>query len=112
MTDRSVWLAFSNPVAGGEAEFEDWYREVHLPDVLAIPGVRSAQRYALDDVSSNNAATHRHLVIYEIEGDADQIMADLGTRFVEGSLVISEALDIASAAMTFWRPLGPKRTAG
>lgn len=106
--NRSCWLAFSNAKAGREAEFEQWYRDVHVPDLLAIPGVRSAQRYALDDVSSNDGAPHRHLAVYEVDGDAEQIMTDLATRFAEGSIVVSDALDITSVAMTFWRPLGPK----
>ena len=44
-------LAFPNPVAGREDEFNRWYDGQHLPDMLAVPGFVSGQRFALTDVA-------------------------------------------------------------
>ena len=51
--------------AGGrEDEFNHWYNEEHLPELLAVPGVLSAARY--EAVSSGP----KHLACYELESSA------------------------------------------
>ena len=49
MADRFIQIVFSNPAEGKDDEFNDWYDNVHIPDLLAIPGMLSAQRYKLHD---------------------------------------------------------------
>jgi len=45
-----------------EAEWNDWYDKVHLPEILSCPGFRGAARY----VCQLNNGRH-YLTIYEIE---------------------------------------------
>ena len=111
MTGRTLYLAFSNAVEGREGEFRAWYDDVHIPDLLRVPGIVSAQRFELDDAAVNAGAQHRHLVVYELEGDVDEIMAETGARFADGSIVVSDALAMTSVAMTFGRPAGPRNPA-
>lgn len=40
-------VVYSNPVEGREQEYNDWYSNQHLNDLLAIPGVISARRFKL-----------------------------------------------------------------
>ena len=47
-----------------EHEFNHWYNEEHLPELLAVPGVLSAARY--EAVSSGP----KHLACYELESSA------------------------------------------
>ena len=47
-----------------EDEFNRWYNEEHLPELLAVPGVLSAARY--EAVSSGP----KHLACYELESSA------------------------------------------
>ena len=54
---------------GHEAEFHEWYEQVHIPDLLAIPGIRSAQRYR----STRDDGSHRWLAIYELVDDPDEV---------------------------------------
>ena len=113
MADTTTYLVFSNPVEGREDEFIKWYDEVHLPEVLATPGMQSAQRFALReaDITHNSVLpkpTHRYLLVYEMEGDVDAIMAKVQEAALAGTLHMSEALDLASVSMSFWSPLGPK----
>jgi hypothetical protein len=45
-----------------EEEFNRWYDKEHIPERLAMPGFRSARRYASHDRPG------RYLAIYEIDG--------------------------------------------
>ena len=49
-----------------EAEFNKWYDEIHLPDVLETPGFTRATRYENTAPSEGQA---KFLAIYEIETD-------------------------------------------
>ncbi len=53
-----VWM---DVPADKEEEFNHWYNEEHLPELLAIPGVLNAARY--EAVSSGP----KHLACYELE---------------------------------------------
>ena len=56
-----VWV---DVPADREDEFNHWYNEEHLPELLAVPGVLSAARY--EAVSSGP----KHLACYELESSA------------------------------------------
>lgn len=49
MRKKGVLLALTNAVEGRDEEFNKWYNEVHLPDVLKIPGIIAAKRYKLSE---------------------------------------------------------------
>jgi hypothetical protein len=51
---------------GREAEYNDWYNNTHLPDVLETPGVIRATRYENTDPGEGEA---KFIAIYEIETD-------------------------------------------
>ena len=46
---------------GAEADFNRWYNDVHLPEVLACPGFERATRYECTD------GQPRFLAVYELE---------------------------------------------
>jgi hypothetical protein len=52
-----------------EEEFNKWYDEVHLPDILSTPQFVAAQRYKLAGPPSKSEPEATYLAIYEIEGD-------------------------------------------
>lgn len=57
-----------------EAEFNRWYNDVHVPDVLETPGVVRASRYEAVD-----AAGSKYLALYEIEAnDLQAVMKAIG----------------------------------
>lgn len=52
-----------------EQEFNRWYDEVHLREIVNVPGVRSGRRYRLaegDDVIPGEGV-QRYLAVYELE---------------------------------------------
>ena len=63
-------FALTNPTDGRDEEFNDWYTNVHLTDVLKLPGVVAAQRYRLGDVQHRPGPFEwKYMAIYEIEID-------------------------------------------
>lgn len=115
MEPTTLYFVFSNPIAGMDDEFNDWYDNVHLPDLLSIPGIVSAQRFALWDAAIVRDAgwtpEHRYMVVYEIDGDPDEIMSRVRQAVAEGKVVMSASLDVAGARMSFWSARGTKRLA-
>ncbi len=47
---RYIMTVRSNPVAGREAEYNEWYDRYHVPDLLMTPTLIAAQRYRLAPV--------------------------------------------------------------
>jgi len=109
---RYKLLVMTKPVEGREQEYNDWYRDVHLPDVVAIPGYESAQRYRLLRPMVPGADKLPYLAIYEIEtDDVDRAVRELSERAGAGSMVISGAMSRDIFAAVF-EELGPPVRAG
>ncbi|MBB5160532.1 DUF4286 family protein [Mycobacterium sp. AZCC_0083] len=114
------FIVLSNPIAGEDDRFNKWYDEVHVPEVLDVPGVVAAQRYDLSELKVPDdedlpaqlpPATHRYLVIYEVEGEPDAVMAQFLERVMSGKLSLGETLDLTTVSMTAWKPSGERRLA-
>jgi len=41
---KATLVVLTNPVAGREDDYNDWYTNRHLGDVLEVPGIVSAKR--------------------------------------------------------------------
>lgn len=97
-------VVLTNPTAGQEDEYNDWYTNRHLRDVVAIPGIRSAQRFKLMDAMGFEHR-HRYLAIYEIESDDPHaVIQELLSRRGTESMVISDALDMDTAVGGVFEP--------
>jgi hypothetical protein len=87
-------LAFTNPVAGREEEFNRWYQEQHIPDLLAVPGFVSAQRYELTDATGSDNPGWTSLAVYELEcDDPDALMAQVRSRLGTAAMPVSDSLE-------------------
>jgi hypothetical protein len=108
--DPLVWLVFTRPFEGRDEEFNTWYDEVHLPDVVAVPGVRSAQRYELgpERRPAGQEPEHRYLAVYEIDGDPAKVFPEITRRIETGEMKLSDALDRSASRQTVWHPRGPR----
>jgi hypothetical protein len=47
---KHVFVVFTNPLEGREDDYNAWYSDVHLKDVLQVPGIIAAQRFKLSVV--------------------------------------------------------------
>ena len=100
-------LVFSDPVAGREDEYNDWYDNQHLADVVAVEGIRSARRYEPVESPLSEPSTHRYLAIYECDGDLAAITAELGARREDGRMPVSDSIDTSTTVSSVWSLRGP-----
>ncbi|MDN5893707.1 MAG: hypothetical protein L0H93_06735 [Nocardioides sp.] len=93
-----VLLAHTAPASPDVVEeFNRWYDEVHVPEVIAkVPGVVAARRFVLaaDQLLPEEALPDRgYLAIYEIEGEPiEKVAASLGGGLSDGTLTLSPTL--------------------
>ncbi len=64
---RVILVVGTNPPPGKEAEFNEWYDNVHVPMLLKAPGMVRATRYQLVGEGDEYP---RYLAIYELEDEA------------------------------------------
>jgi hypothetical protein len=95
---------------GEEAEFNRWYDQVHIPQVVdRIPGVVSGRRYKLSTtqlVSDDDTPEHRYLTLYELDtDDLAETAKRLGDAGTDGTLDMSDTIDATSAPILhFYTP--------
>jgi hypothetical protein len=102
-----MFVVYTNPVAGQDIEYHNWYNNQHLGDVTRIPGFVGAQRFEFVPIAGTTQPTHRYLALYTVETDDlatthETLMAAVGSS----ALPLSDALDRQGAAMSYFRPLG------
>lgn len=112
---KSVMVVFSSPASPEqEEEYNRWYSERHVKDVLAaVPGVVGATRYKLDKTipSSTGAAANpcSYLAIYEIEGESPEALKAVSEALAQairsGRVDISPALDLSSLQSNYAIPI-------
>jgi hypothetical protein len=95
-------MTFSDPVKGKEAEYDDWYQNVHLPQVCAIPGIRSARRFRLLDTGDRESGGPRNLAVYQLDDDPQQVFAEMIARARSGALDHSTSIDQSTISVTLW----------
>src|SRR6266446_4380757 len=73
--NRYVYMVMSDPLPGREADFNDGYQNMHMGDLVQLPGWTGAQRFRLVGVTPRNTQPlyrRGNLIIWDQEG------ADLG----------------------------------
>ena len=105
---RHKFLVLTNPVAGKDKEYNDWYTNQHIPDVVSVPGIVAAQRFKLNDfqMGTGSPSPWKYLAIYEIEtddlkGTFDAMQARVGTD----QMVMTDALDMNSVGGFVFSPI-------
>ncbi|WP_026400549.1 DUF4286 family protein [Actinomadura rifamycini] len=83
MPKRTILHVESGPAGPDVAdEYNRWYDEVHIPEMLAIEGIVAARRYAPVDGDT-------YIAHYEIEGDPEAAMARLRAAAADGAMRLS-----------------------
>jgi hypothetical protein len=99
-------VVLSNPVEGREDEYNRWYDEQHLKDVLAVDGIISAQRYKTAGPTPNPFA---YMAVYGVEtDDLSAMLGDIGARAGTDRMPMSPAFDGANASMHVYAEHGPR----
>ncbi|MGC7101507.1 hypothetical protein ACPZ19_43110 [Amycolatopsis lurida] len=97
------FLVFSNAREGRDTEYNEWYERVHLPDMLAVPGVRSGVRYRVH-ARDGEVPDHRYLAVYDLDGDSQKVLKEIAVRS-RGAWQLTDSLDPASVKMTLWEAI-------
>jgi hypothetical protein len=107
---KTYFLVFSNPVDDRAEQFNEWYENVHLPDVLSVDGVTSAQRFRCAPVDTQRAAApkHQHLAMYELDGEPSSVLEAFFERVGSGKMQLSDSLDLSTVDMAVWQPAGER----
>lgn len=67
---RPVLVALTNSIsAERDAEFNEWYNEVHSKDLLSLPTMRSMTRYRAQQqiTPGGGEPFHKYLAIYDLD---------------------------------------------
>jgi hypothetical protein len=101
---RHLLVVHSNPAENREQEYNEWYSNRHLADLLALPGVVSARRFVLAEAQlSDVPLPFKYLALYEVEtDDLQDFIGQLISRSGTDSLPISTALARSSSAI-LWK---------
>jgi hypothetical protein len=102
-------LALSNPIAGREADFEAWYDDQHVPDVLRVEGFVGAQRFAIDPTGRRGPPPWSRLCTYAAKRQPPlALLKDIGARAGTDEMPITDALDRASGFTGLFAALTPR----
>lgn len=103
-----AFVVLSNPVAGREEEYNEWYSSQHLADVTAVPGFVAAQRFRLQDAGAENAPAQRYMAIDTIQSDDPQSVVARLTELVEtGEVPMSDAFSMDDMAIHLYEAITP-----
>ncbi len=76
-----------------EAEFNDWYDKIHIPDILnGSPGFKSATRYVIKDPTGGRG---KYIALYEIETDDIKRTMDAHAKNVQSKRDIGRGTDLS-----------------
>ncbi len=116
---NAIWMVATRCTdPAREEEFNRWYDEVHLPDILSIPHVVAAQRFRLARDVSRSASPWaaedgpRYLAIYELDtDDPDTILRAVG-ELLPRLVAAGRMIDVIEApSSTFFTALGARQEA-
>lgn len=97
------FLVLTNAVAGQEDEYNDWYTNRHLADIVAIPGFSAAQRFIVRLVKMGEIA-QKYLAIYEMDVPDLASAREALIRIAGTEMEISPALDGDSIVTGLFEP--------
>ena len=95
----TLYMVRSNPVEDKEEEFNRWYSDVHLPEVLQIEGFQTAQRFRLTK-QQMQAQSHTYLAIYNI--NSEDVSGTLENLRNMRSLTMSDTLDLSTLQISIY----------
>ena len=97
------YFVFTQPKAGQDEEFNAWYSDRHIYDLVAIPGIAAAQRYQLLDATTAEK-TPDYLAIYEFS-DVDLAIAGIAERRGTDRMPSTEAINRDLSKGVVFKPL-------
>jgi hypothetical protein len=102
---KHLVLILTEPTAGQEDEFNDYYENVHLDEVLATTQLETAQRYRLVE-QAGEPCPLPYLAVYETEAEtAAEILKNLNETRAQRQQ--SDSLNKQTGRIWIFEELGP-----
>jgi len=103
---KHLVVVLTEPTEGREEEFNQYYENLHLDEVLATTDWQSAQRFALVDQQGMQCPLP-YLAVYEVDAeDAKTVLENLNVT--RSQRVQSDALNRKTAGVWVFKATGPK----
>ena len=109
MTDHALLVTMTNPLPGREAEYQDWYANTHIVEMVAAPRVLSARLHTVTD--ARTPTKWRHCALYELEGDPQAAMQAVFESGKTANRTPSTAGDTPSRLLAIATPRAPRQGA-
>jgi len=116
--ETALLLVLSNPVAGREDEFDDWYEDHARQLVEHLDQLHSARRFRYSPGGATTEAPYAHLCLYEFAGGIDasraamsQFQEDRAKATREGRpfpAPLSDSMDTARTRSWWFLAAGPR----
>jgi hypothetical protein len=99
-------IVMSRPTEGREDDYNAWYQNVHLRELVALPGFKSAQRFRYAR-SLAEGDVYPYMSIYEIEtDDIDAVLNNLRGTAERGALTMSDSIDLTDTSAVVYEEFG------
>ena len=108
---KYIMAVYSNAVTGRDDDYNQWYNDIHLEEVLEVPGFVAAQRFAVaGDPVRGDVPAHKYLAIYELETHDPQVCLAALNEAVAGGMNISDAISMDDVAACVYGPISERVT--
>ena len=115
--NRYVYLVMADPLPGREADFNDGYQNMHMGDLVQLPGWTGAQRFRLvPDVTPRNIQPlyrRGNLIIWDQEGaDLGKLQGDSRAAIAGGKSRLIPGFDYSDggSVRAIYQVIGPRVT--
>jgi hypothetical protein len=115
--NRYVYLVMADPLPGREADFNDGYQNMHMGDLVQLPGWTGAQRFRLvPDVTPRNIQPlyrRGNLIIWDQEGaDLGKLQSDSRAAIAGGKSRLIPGFDYSDggSVRATYQVIGPRAT--
>jgi len=109
MPRQYLVLVLTEPTEGREADFNDYYENTHLDEVIATTGWKSAQRFRLAGAAGETSPLP-YLAAYEAEADSAEAVLETLSE-TRGARQQSDALNRRTGRVWVFEQIGPKHQA-
>ena len=104
MSELLLVLSASKPGRG--EEYRAWYRDQHLPDMHAVPGIAGGSFYAI--ASADAAGSWTFAARYPLKEPVGAVLGTLFARVGAGEIPLTDAIEGDAVLMLAATPIGPR----
>ena len=94
MAKKYKMVVFTSAADGRDEDFNDWYQNTHLKQLVGIKSIVSAQRFRFNsNIVPGSEDPPRYLAIYEIEtDDIATVLRDMNELAASGRMPLPDSM--------------------